>query len=116
MSAFSCVEPFSPRANWSHRVGSVRKDSECTFGVLKARFRVLTSRMYRRKAADVGNLFKVCCCLHNMIMRARDVRPGTGNMNLQITLDECNLDDGDDLRDVNATRTTRYESTKHVNR
>ena len=102
VSAFSCVEPFSPRANWSHRVGSVRKDSECTFGVLKARFRVLTSRMYRRKAADVENLFKVCCCLHNMIMRARDVRPGTGNVNLQATLDECNLDDGDDLRDVNA--------------
>jgi len=102
VSAFSCVEPFSPRANWSHRVGSVRKDSECTFGILKARFRVLTSRMYRRKAADVGNMFKVCCCLHNMIMRARDVRPGTGNVNLQATLDECNLDDGDDLRDVNA--------------
>jgi hypothetical protein len=87
VSAFSCVELFSPRANWSHRV---------------ARFRVLTSRMYRRKAADVENLFKVCCCLHNMIMRARDVRPGTGNVNLQITLDECNLDDGDDLQDVNA--------------
>ncbi len=102
VSAFSCVEPFSPRANWSHRVGSVRKDSECTFGVLKARFRVLTSRMYRRKAADVENLFKVCCCLHNMIMRARDVRPGTGNVNLQATLDECNLDEGEDLQDVNA--------------
>ena len=70
VSAFSYVEPFSPRVNWSHRVGSVRKDGECTFGVLKARFRVLTSRMYRRTAADVENLFKVCCCLHNMIMSA----------------------------------------------
>jgi hypothetical protein len=37
-----------------------------------------------------------------MIMRARDVRPGTGNVNLQATLDECNLDEGEDLQDVNA--------------
>jgi len=102
VSAFSCVEPFSPRANWSHRVGSVRKDSECTFGVLKARFRVLTSRIYRRKAEDVEKMFKVCCCLHNIIMRARDVRPGTGGANLSDTLNECNLDDGEDLRDRNA--------------
>ena len=77
VSAFSCVEPFSHRANWSHRVGSVRKDSECTFGVLKARFRVLTSRIYRCNATDVENMFKVCCCLHNMIMRARDARLAT---------------------------------------
>ena len=114
--AFSCVEPFLPRANWSHRVGSVRKDFECTFGVLKVRFRVLTSRMYRRKAADVENLFKLCCCLHDMIMRARDVRPGTGNVNLQATLDECNLDDGDDLQDVNARRqpVTNIRSTSIV--
>ena len=102
VSAFSCVEPFSHRANWSHRVGSVRKDSECTFGVLKARFRVLTSRIYRCNATDVENMFKVCCCLHNMIMRARDVRPGTGYEYVQHTVHECNLDDGEDLRDTNA--------------
>jgi len=80
----------------------VRKDSECTFGVLKARFRVLTSRIYRRNAIDVENMFKVCCCLHNMIMRARDVRPGTGYEYVQDTVHECNLDDGEDLRDTNA--------------
>ena len=102
LSGFSCVEPFSPRANWSHRVGSVRKDSECTFGVLKARFRVLTSRIHRRNATDVGNLFKVCCCLHNMIMRARNVRPGMGKDNLLAVLADCNADEGEDLQDTNA--------------
>ena len=102
ISAFACVEPGSYRANWSHRVGSVRKDAECTFGVLKARFRVLTSRIYRRKASDVEKLFKVCCCLHNMNMRARGVRPGRGAEYVQATVDECALDDGEDLSSTNA--------------
>ena len=78
-----------------HRVGSVRKDSECTFWVLKARFRVLKSRIYRRKAEDVEKMFKVCCCLHSMIMRARDVRAGMAGVNLSDALNKCSLDDGE---------------------
>ena len=80
----------------------MRKDGECTFGVLEARFRVLTSRIYRRKAEDVEKMFKVCCCLHNMIMRARDVRARMAGVNLSDTLNKCSLDDGEDLRDTNA--------------
>ena len=79
---------------WFHRVGSVRKDSECTFSVLKARFRVLTSRIFRRKAEDMEKMFKVCC-LHNMIMRARDVRARMAGVNLSDALNKCSLDDGE---------------------
>ena len=80
----------------------MRKDGECTFGVLEARFRVLTSRIYRRKA-DVEKMFKVCCCLHNMIvLAAAEVRARMAGVNLSDTLNKCSLDDGEDLRDTNA--------------
>ena len=102
VSAYRCVAPGSYKANWSHRVGSVRKDSECTFGMLKARFRILYGRQYRHNATDVEHVFKVCCLLHNMRMRARDVTPWSGPDMLQQALQEHALDDDDDLDRFNA--------------
>ena len=102
VSAYRCVAPGSYKANWSHRVGSVRKDAECTFGILKARFRILFGRQYRHNATDVEHVFKVCCILHNMLMRARDVTPWRGFDMLQQAEEEHCLDDAVDLQEVNA--------------
>jgi hypothetical protein len=102
VSAYKCVAPGSYKANWSHRVGSVRKDAECTFGILKARFRVLFGRQYRHNATDVEHVFKVCCILHNMLMRARDVTPWRGFDMLQQAEAEHIMDDAVDLQEVNA--------------
>jgi hypothetical protein len=52
---------------WSEWIESIRKDVECFFGLLKARFRLLT------KAIEYGvfvcdDVFKTCCILHNMLL------------------------------------------------
>ena len=53
------------------RFESVRKAPECTFGILKKRFEILETG-FRFKKADTCNLiFKVCCMLHNRILRER---------------------------------------------
>ena len=112
VSAYKCVAPGSYKANWSHRVGSVRKDAECTFGILKARFRILFGRQYRHNATDVEYVFKVCCILHNMIMRARDVTLWRGSDMLQQAEEEHTLDDAVDLHEVNA----RGEFVRNIQR
>jgi hypothetical protein len=47
---------------------SMRKDVECTFGILKGRWRVLKSgiRVHGTDASD--NIWKTCCALHNMLL------------------------------------------------
>jgi len=46
----------------------MRKDVECTFGIMKGRWRVLKSgiRLYRLRDAD--NIWKTCCALHNWLL------------------------------------------------
>jgi len=52
---------------WSEWMESVRKDVECFFGVLKARFRFLRNPVeYNLLAVDAA--FKTCCVLHNMLL------------------------------------------------
>ena len=51
---------------WSTRLESVRKDVECTFGVLTARFRILQSRIKFQHQSKVDNVFVASCVLHNM--------------------------------------------------
>jgi len=101
ISAFKYVQPGTAECEWSHVVGSVRKDSECCFGILKHRFRILLTRIYRRDAKDVENLFKVCCALHNMIMDDRGVSPGRGQNTLARLREESAQDDGADLSGTN---------------
>lgn len=106
------MAPGSYKADWSHRVGSVRKDAECTFGILKARFRILFTRQYSHNTVDVEHVFKVCCILHSMLMRARDVTPWRGFDMLQQVEEEHNLDDAGDLHNVNA----RGETVRNIER
>lgn len=57
-----------PEAEWSHRVCSVRKDVECVFGILKARFRILKLPQAWQKKEHLDNVFSVCCALHNRLL------------------------------------------------
>ena len=47
---------------------SMRKDVECTFGILKGRWRILKSgiRLYNTEIAD--SIWLTCCALHNMLL------------------------------------------------
>ena len=53
---------------WSEWVESVRKDVECTFGVLKARFRILRNAVRFHSCQTVENIMRTCCMLHNIIL------------------------------------------------
>ena len=50
----------------------MRKDVECTFGILKGRWRILkvgVSLYGNKRGLDtVDNTWKTCCALHNMLL------------------------------------------------
>lgn len=48
--------------------GSVRKDVECAFGILKKRFRMLRLPFLVRDAIDIEKIFKTCMIIHNMLL------------------------------------------------
>jgi hypothetical protein len=67
------MPPFKTSSNrdevrWSQWLESMRKDVECTFGILKGRWRILKSgiRLHGVDAAD--KVWLTCCALHNMLI------------------------------------------------
>ena len=68
-----CLMPpikHASRCTWSRQVESVRKDVECTFGVLKKRFRILRLATLYKSKEVIDNIFRSCCVLHNLLLRA----------------------------------------------
>ncbi|KAI2500765.1 Plant transposon protein [Fragilaria crotonensis] len=53
---------------FSQWLESLRKDVECTFGILKGRWRILKTgiRLHNTEASD--NIWLTCCALHNMLL------------------------------------------------
>jgi hypothetical protein len=55
---------------WSEGLESVRKDVECTFGALKARFRSLRYGVRLHSPHEIDSLWFCCCILHNMLLES----------------------------------------------
>ena len=55
-------------AGWSKRLESTRKDSECTFGTMKKRFRVLRLPFMCWHMSRINDTFRACAALHNMLL------------------------------------------------
>jgi len=53
---------------WSELVESLRKDVECTFGILKKRFMCLKQPLCVHRKNEIENIFNTCCILHNMLL------------------------------------------------
>jgi hypothetical protein len=51
-----------------NRIASARKDVECTFGIIKSRFRVLKTPMLDAELSDVDDVFTACAIFHNMLL------------------------------------------------
>ncbi len=73
LSWSTTVPPFKATADekqrrWSHWLESLRKDVECTFGIMKGRWRILKTgiRLHGVEVAD--NIWKTCCALHNWLL------------------------------------------------
>ena len=57
----------SAESKWSKNLESVRKDVECTFGILKKRFLFLKNPIQHHFPEKIENAFVTCCALHNWL-------------------------------------------------
>ena len=69
----SNIPPFSdPIHIWEHAftewIESVRKDVECTFGIMKGRFRQLKTGTRIHGHVSTDRIWLTCCALHNMLL------------------------------------------------
>ena len=53
---------------WSKWLESMQKDVECTFVVLKGRWRILKSGIHLQGIDAVDNIWLMCCALHNWLL------------------------------------------------
>ena len=71
----------SPEGYFSTNIESVRKDVECTFGIIKKRWRILNNGFYQRDIVKCDKIFVTCCCLNNFmldLMERNNTRVGRG--------------------------------------
>jgi len=53
---------------WCEHMESERKHVECSFGILKGRFRIFKLPIQSHKFAEIDDMFVTCCILHNMCL------------------------------------------------
>jgi len=53
---------------WSWWLESMRKDVECTFGILKRRWQILMTGIRLHSSDSVTKVWKTCCALHNWLL------------------------------------------------
>jgi len=54
--------------HWTKFLESVGEDAECTFGILKQRFRILHNGMVYHEKDFIERMVQCCCILHNMLL------------------------------------------------
>ena len=79
---FKRVSSGSAEGYFSSNLEGVRKDVECTFGILKKRWRVLSNGFFHWRINICSNIFLTCCWLNNFllddVMERSNVRIGRG--------------------------------------
>jgi hypothetical protein len=75
-SALRCEQRLS---EW---IESFRKDAECTFGILKGRFRVLKTGIRLDGPAASDKIWLTCCALHNLLLQADGLDEWEGELGL----------------------------------
>ena len=53
---------------FSSNLESVHKDVECTFGMLKKRWKILNNGLKFQDIKVCKKIFVTCCCLHNFLL------------------------------------------------
>jgi DDE superfamily endonuclease len=53
---------------WSEWMESMRKDVECTFGILKGRWRILKTGIRLHGVVSADKIWMTCCALHNWLL------------------------------------------------
>ena len=79
---FTRVGSGSAEGYFSSNLEGVRKDVECTFGILKKRWRILNNGFFHRRIDVCSNIFITCCWINNFllddVMERSNVRVGRG--------------------------------------
>ncbi len=65
---YSSVEYSSLEGYFLSNLESVRKDVECTFGILKKRWQILNDGLNYCKIGTCERIFNACCCLNNFML------------------------------------------------
>ena len=123
---------------WSKWLESMRKDVECTFGILKGRWRILKTGIRLKHPHCCDKIWKTCCAFHNFLLevdgldkRWREGVPSryAGELGWHDTEDNarCNGnrqydcsgvgfgdDDCDDTTDVQFSTQTAQHATRHI--
>ena len=93
--AFTNTLPESWNAKWTRMHESLRKKVECAFGILKKRWRILHVESLCRDERVFEKVFKVCCCLHNIIHEEQTARKARGEAPFHV---DFNRADEDEMR------------------
>jgi len=64
---FTCPLTFAD-IRFSQWLESMRKDVECTFGILKKRWTILSKGVQAQSIEDADRVWKTCCALHNFLL------------------------------------------------
>jgi hypothetical protein len=77
----TCQPPYKhytnyPQVRWSEWCESMRKDVECTFGILKGRFRILKAGVRLHGVETTDKIWHTCCGIHNMLIEVDGLEEG----------------------------------------
>jgi hypothetical protein len=78
---YGSVEYSSLEGCFLSNLESVRKDVECTFGILKKQWQILNDGLNYHKIGTCERIFSACCCLNNFMLDQMErscVRVGRG--------------------------------------
>lgn len=76
---------------FSRWLESMRKDVECTFGILKGRFRILKTGIPLHGIEVCDRIWLTCCALHNFLLEEDGLDTGW-NASRYLGADECDQD------------------------
>ena len=88
-----CPNKYTANENFrrlSQRIESLRKDVECTFGILKIRFKILKYPLLYRKEKTINLIFRTCCVLHNILLDVdgRDLASKAERNEINVAIDD----------------------------
>jgi hypothetical protein len=77
------MPPFKTSSNhdevgWGQWLESMRKDVECTFGILKGRWRILKFGRQLHGVDATDKVWLTCCALHSMLIDVDGLDEGQG--------------------------------------
>lgn len=85
--------PTKTQQAWTDITESVRKDVECTFGILKKRYNILKVGLRYHRTRHADDIFRTCCAMHNQLLFLDGFHTEWSRIGQNSAQDEKELDD-----------------------